>query len=154
MTEIWFYHLEQRPLEKVLPNLLEKCLEKGWKVVVESADETHLAMLDELLWTFSDDSFLPHGSARNGEAAMQPVYLTTGAENPNDAAVRFCVGGADPAPSLAPEASAYERIFVLFDGNDADLLAAARQQWAALKGKPHERAYWRQNEEGRWEKKV
>ncbi len=153
MTEVWFYHLERSPLERVLPVLLERSLARGWKAVVEAASAGRLQVLDDWLWTWSDESFLAHGTARDGDEAMQPVFLTNGPENPNAAAIRFCVEGADPAPSLQA-GTAYQRIIVLFDGNDADALAMARQQWAALKGSAHERTYWRQNEEGGWEKKA
>ena len=149
MSKVWFYHLERTSLEGVLPNLLEKCLNQGWHAVVEAPAEELVTRLDEWLWEFSKESFLPHGTARDGDPATQPVYLTAGPENPNAAQVRFCVGGADPSPCLA-HSPPYERVFVLFDGNDEAALARARLQWAALKGAPHERAYWAQNEEGRW----
>jgi DNA polymerase III subunit chi len=34
MTEVLFYHLQGMSLESVLPPLLEKSLERGWRVVV------------------------------------------------------------------------------------------------------------------------
>ena len=154
MTQVWFYHLERSTLERVLPTLLERSLARGWKAVVEAVNAERLQALDDWLWTWSDESFLAHGTVRDGDEAMQPVFLTTGPENPNAAAIRFCVDGADPAPSLQAGAPAYERIIVLFDGTDAGALQNARQQWVALKGSAHERTYWRQNDEGGWEKKA
>ena len=153
MTQIWFYHLESRPLESVLPVLVQKCLGQSWNAVVETTGEDRLTALDDLLWTFSDDSFIPHGTRRDGNAERQPVWLTTSPENPNAAKVRFCVDGADPSASLASEPP-YSRIFVLFDGRDEDALVTARQQWSALKGSPHERVYWKMNEDGVWQKKA
>src|SRR5207247_990495 len=98
MTEIVFYHLHRQPLERVLPALIEKSLERGWRVVVQAASPERVEVLDAHLWTFRDDSFLPHGDGRDGEAREQPVLLTTGADNPNGAAVRFLVEGA-PFPA-------------------------------------------------------
>jgi DNA polymerase-3 subunit chi len=129
MTEIWFYHLQRRTLDDVLPGLLERALQRGWRAVVQGATEERIAALDEHLWTYSEESFLPHGSAREGDPQAQPVFLTTGPENPNRAAVRVLIEGAEVVPILERD-EAYERLMVLFDGNDVDALAAARAQWS------------------------
>ncbi|MBN9024143.1 MAG: DNA polymerase III subunit chi, partial [Rhizobiales bacterium] len=94
MTEVLFYHLQQQPLEALLPGLLEKSLERGWRVVVEAGSPVRCDQLDALLWTYSDDSFLPHGLWRDPEAAQHPILITPGAGNPNGANVRFLVAGA------------------------------------------------------------
>jgi DNA polymerase-3 subunit chi len=154
MTEIWFYHLTSQPLERALPVLLEKSLERGWKVVVQGTGEERLASLDTLLWTYSESSFLAHGMARDGDGELQPVYLTTGAENPNGAAVRFCIEGADIAGVLEDPPKAYDRIILMFDGNDDEQLANARAQWKALKAQNRQLSYYQQDEEGRWSKKA
>ena len=88
MTEAVFYHLLRKPLEKALPELLEKSYERGWRVVVQAASEERVDALDAHLWTYRDDSFLPHGTAREGEAAAQPILITSGDHNPNGATVR------------------------------------------------------------------
>jgi len=98
MTEILFYHLQHQPLERVLPTLLEKSLERGWRVVVQTASEERAEALDAHLWTFRDDSFLPHGTWREGDAREQPILLTLHDDNPNGARVRFLIDGA-PLPA-------------------------------------------------------
>jgi DNA polymerase-3 subunit chi len=153
MTEIWFYHLQRRTLDDVLPGLLERALQRGWRAVVQGASEERIAALDEHLWTYSDESFLPHGSGREGEPRTQPIFLTTGPENPNGAAVRFLIEGAEVAPILE-RSETYERLMVLFDGNDAEALAAARTQWSELKTRGQTLSYWQQTDDGRWEKRA
>ena len=153
MTEIWFYHLQRQPLESVLPNLLEKSLEKGWRVAVQARSEERLDALDSWLWTYSDESFLAHGRARDGDSGMQPVYLTAGIENPNGAALRLFVEGAEMPPALAEASAPYARVVVLFDGNNAEELALARTQWKKVLVQGFSATYWQQNESGRWEKK-
>ena len=150
MTEVLFYHLQRQPLEAVLPMLLEKSLERGWRAVVRATSDERLAALDDHLWTFSDESFLPHGTDREPDAAEQPVVLTLSERNPNGAAVLFLVEGA-PVPD---DASTYERLVLLFDGNDEDALAAAREQWKGVKAAGHDATYWQQDARGRWEKKA
>ncbi|MBV9065819.1 MAG: DNA polymerase III subunit chi [Methylobacteriaceae bacterium] len=152
MTEIWFYHLQRRSLEDVLPGLLERALQRGWRAVVQGASDERIAALDEHLWTYSDDSFLPHASAREGDPEMQPIFLTTGSENPNGATVRFLIEGAEVAPVLERN-EGYARIMLLFDGNDAEALAAARAQWADLKARGNALSYWQQSADGKWEKR-
>jgi DNA polymerase III subunit chi len=152
MPEIWFYHLQRRSLNDVLPGLLERALQRGWRAVVQGATEERIAALDEHLWTYSDDSFLPHASAREGDPEMQPIFLTTGSENPNSATVRFLIEGAEVEPILERKEN-YERIMLLFDGNDAEALAAARAQWADLKPRGKPLSYWQQSADGSWQKR-
>ena len=151
MTEVWFYHLEHRSLEDVLPLLLERGLQRGWRAVVQAGSAERVAALDQRLWTYSDDSFLPHGTAADGDPASQPVFLTDGPENPNGAAMRVCLDGVEVEPLLA--ATAYERVMLLFDGRDDAAVTGARQQWSALKRAGHTIAYYQQTEDGRWEKR-
>src|SRR5690606_14168806 len=115
MTEVHFYHLQRQPLEKALPQLIEKCLERGWRCVVQAASDERVDALDALLWTYRDDGFLPHGTDREAEAAQMPVVLTTKDVNPNGAKARFLVDGA-----VAGDLKLYERAIFLFDGNDPD----------------------------------
>ncbi|MEO1918979.1 MAG: DNA polymerase III subunit chi, partial [Paracoccaceae bacterium] len=88
MAEVLFYHLTQTPLERTLPELLEKSLQRGWRVLVKGGDADRLAFLDGVLWTYRDDSFLPHGVAGEG-AEHQPIYLTVDDDEPNNADVLF-----------------------------------------------------------------
>ena len=153
MTDVWFYHLVGTKLEQVLPSLLEKSLERGWKAAVQAVSEPRLRALDEALWTHADESFLPHACMGDGEDARQPVLLMLGEGNPNAAQVRVFVEGADPMAALGA-GQAYERCIVLFDGDDPTDLAAARAQWTALKAAGHSVTYWQQAPSGRWEKKA
>ncbi len=148
-TEIYFYHLEQRSLDDVLPNLLERSLERGWRAAVQAASEERIEALNTLLWTYREESFLPHGTARDAAPEAHPIYLTTGEENPNGARVRFLVDGA----ALA-DVSGYDRIVFIFDGRDDDAVAKARANWQAARARGHAVSYWQQDEAGRWQKKA
>jgi DNA polymerase-3 subunit chi len=150
MTEILFYHLQRQPVERLLPTLLEKSIERGWRVVVQASSDERVDALDAHLWTYRDDGFLPHGTPKEGDAAQQPILLTTGGDNPNGAQVRFLIDGA-PVPA---DAAAYERIVLLFDGEDPDALAVARERWTEAKGSGFEATYWQPDEQGRWVKKA
>jgi DNA polymerase III subunit chi len=148
MTEMLFYHLQHQPLERVLPTLLEKSLERGWRVVVQAASEERVEALDAHLWTFRDDSFLPHGTWREAEALAQPVLLTVNADNPNGAAVRFLIDGA----TVPEDAEAYQRIVLIFDGEDPDAVAAARDRWREAKAKGFDVTYLQTDDAGRWQR--
>jgi DNA polymerase-3 subunit chi len=150
MAEILFYHLQGQKLEGVLPPLLEKSIARGWRVVVQGATEERLDALDAHLWTFRDDGFLPHGTWREPDAALQPVLLTVNEGNPNDAQVRFLIDGA----TMPPEAEGYERIVLMFDGDDEEAVAAARAQWADVKARGLAATYWQPDETGRWQQKA
>lgn len=148
-TEVYFYHLESRTLEQVLPTLLERSLERGWRAAVQAASQERVESLNTLLWTYREDSFLPHGATGDGTPHAQPIYLTDDEDNPNEAAVRFLVDGA----SLT-DASPYARVVYVFDGHDENAVAQAREAWAAAKEKGYAVSYWQQDEEGRWQKKA
>jgi DNA polymerase-3 subunit chi len=150
MTEMLFYHLQGQTPEDVLPGLLEKSLQRGWRVVVQGASEERIEALDAQLWTYRDDGFLPHGTWREQDAAQQPILLTLTEANPNAANVRFLIDGASPPA----DAETYARIVLLFDGEDADAVAAARAQWSEAKAKGFEATYWQPDEQGRWVKKA
>jgi DNA polymerase III subunit chi len=147
--EILFYHLEQSRLMQVLPSLLEKTLQRGWRAVVQADTRKQVDDLNNNLWTSSDDSFLPHGASDDGYSDEQPIYLTETTDNPNKAAIRFFVDGAQPG-----DIAGYERIVYLFDGHNEEQVANARQQWKRLVADGGEATYWRQNERGGWEKKA
>ena len=150
MTDILFYHLQNQPLERVLPVLLEKSVERGWKVVVEATSPERVEALDALLWTYDDSSFLPHGTDREADAALQPILITASAGRANSGSVRFLVDGAE----LPPDPETYERIVLLFDGNDPDAVDQARDQWKSARGGGHACTYWQQDEAGRWGKRA
>jgi len=149
MTEVHFYHLQKQPLEKALPVLIEKCLERGWNCVVQASSDERVDALDALLWTYRDDSFLAHATDREPEAAQNPVVLTAKDVNPNSASVRFLVDGA-----AAGDLARYERAIYLFDGNDPDAVDAARDNWKEAQGEGFETIYWQQDADGRWQKKA
>jgi DNA polymerase-3 subunit chi len=149
VTEVLFYHLQSQPLEQVLPGLLEKCLDRKWRVVVQLGSEERRDALDAHLWTYREEGFLPHGTVKDGHAAGQPVWLTAADDNPNAANVRFLADGAAPTTY-----GGYERVVLLFDGNDPDAVDRARVAWTAAKAEGHDATYWQQSDRGRWEKKA
>ncbi len=148
MTEVLFYHLERASLESVLPGFLEKTLERGWKAVVRCGTRETVTRIDEILWTYSDDSFLPH-SADTVRAPDQSIWLTDQSENPGGADLLFLV---DNAVVDAAEIGSLVRCVTIFDGGDDQAVAAARGFWKAVKVAGHDATYWKQSPAGRWEK--
>lgn len=148
-TEVNFYHLTRSSLEDALPLLLVKTLRAGERAVVMLGSTERVDALNTHLWTYDPDGFLPHGSAKDGEADRQPVWLTHLDENPNDAAFLFV---ADRAKS--ENVGDYRRCFELFDGRDDTAVADARERWKSYKSAGHNVIYWQQTQAGGWEKKA
>jgi DNA polymerase III subunit chi len=148
MAEVMFYHLEHKPWEQVLPGLLSKALERGWRCVVQIGREERVEEISELMWKSDADLFLTHGSKADGMAGMQPIWLTAGNENPNTATVRFFIEGA-----AVGDVSGLARVAILFDGRDENAVAEARNDWKRLKSEGHEISYWQQDENHRWQNK-
>ena len=149
MTEIRFYHLQRITLEQALPMLLERTLERGWKAVVMAGSENRVEALNNMLWTQSREGFLPHGSAKDGFADRQPVWLTEQDENPNGANVLFLIDGA-----ASDRLDDYDLCCEMFDGRDDAAVAGARVHWKTWLEAGHQLTYWQQTERGGWEKKA
>jgi len=149
VTDIGFYHLTRTPLERALPRLLEKVVSAGMRAVVVAGSAERVEALNGALWTYDPGSFLPHGSARDGNAAAQPIWLTDADDNPNAATMLVLVDG-----TTSPHLGDYQRCLDLFDGNDPDAVAAARERWTAAKAAGHGLTYWQQTESGGWQSKA
>ncbi len=150
MTEVLFYHLKGQTLEQVLPALLQKSLQRGWRVVVQASSDERVEGLDAHLWTWRDDSFLPHGTWRDSEASAHPILLTVNDANPNGAGVRFLVEGA----GMPDNAASYHRIVLLFDGADPEAVETARTRWGEAKAAGFDVTYWQADENGRWQRQA
>lgn len=149
MTDVGFYHLTRLRLDQALPRLLERALAAGHRAVVLAGSTERVEALNAQLWTYEERSWLPHGTAREGCAEDQPIWLSDREENPNGADLLFLVDG------VAPEyLASFARAFDLFDGADEEAVAAARRRWTAWRAAGHALAYWRQNERGGWEKQA
>lgn len=142
MSEIGFYHLTRTGLNAALPALLGRTLAAGEKAVVACADERQMTDLDNALWQCQNPDWLPHGTAQTPHPEWQPIYLTTGTENPAEARFLFRVGGVEASPE------GFTRVFDLFDGNNEDAVQAARQRWRAAKEAGHGLTYWKQEDRG------
>lgn len=149
MTEIRFYHLQRQTLEQALPQILEKVLDRGWRAVVVAGSEERVEMLNQHLWTYQSASFLPHGSAKDGFAEDQPIWLTDRQENPNGATVLIVTDGA-----AWDNVDAFTLCCELFDGRDPDAVRTAREKWRAYKDAGHDLTYWQQTERGGWDRKA
>jgi len=149
MAEILFYHLTESTLDEAFPGLVERSLSRGWRVGIQTVSEERRDSIDLLLWTFSDVSFVAHGSDKEPYPEHQPVLLTTSQENLNEATVRFLVEGAE-----LDLVGNYERLVVMFDGHDQEQLDKARAQWKTFKAENHQLTYWQQTPDRRWERKA
>jgi len=146
--EYWFYHLEASSVEGVLPGLLEKTLQKGWKALVK-LPEAQLKEMDDYLWTYKDDSFLPHGRDDEPLADQQPITLSSNAVSAEGHAAIFLLGGTDIANMTGAE-----RCMVMINGRSQDDVMRERKRWKALKEAGATLSYYQQNDRGSWEKKA
>ena len=145
MAEIGVYHLTRSPLDQALPRLLARTLAAGQRALVVGPDSAELEQLSSALW--AQPTWLPHGTAADGDPDLQPIWLSTEATALNGARFLFLVKGAS-----TDKAGNYDRVFDLFDGNDPDAVIAARLRWKSGKDGGHTLTYWQQTEGG-WQKK-
>ncbi|TRD22995.1 DNA polymerase III subunit chi [Palleronia caenipelagi] len=150
MGAVYFYHLTRRPLEAALPQLLARSLEQEWTVLVRGRNPRRLEQLDEQLWTFAEESFLPHGLSDGAEDPRHPILLTAGTLALGGRDCLMAIEGAEVDPA---EVGTAKRVCILFDGTDPAALERARDQWRGLTKEGLEAQYWSE-ESGRWEKKA
>ncbi len=148
MTEVRFHHLERRRLDQALPRLLERALEEGRRVLVRAPSDEMVAALNERLWTYDEASFLPHGAAGDGDPMTQPIFLTCEPDNLNAATMLVRLSGIEAGASD----DAFDLVVLMFDGRDETALADARNEWRRLKDQGRSISYWRESDEGGWEK--
>ncbi len=154
MTDVWFYHLERANLEGILPGLLEKTLERGWRALIVAGSDERAEMIDSFLWTFRDESFLPHGRTGEMQSPDHPVLIGTELSVQNGANLVFFVDGARPNDWQSPDITERDRCIFVFDGNLDAAVAAAREDWSKAKAAGHEVTYWQQSAGGKWEQKA
>ncbi|MDD4556753.1 MAG: DNA polymerase III subunit chi [Alphaproteobacteria bacterium] len=150
MTRVDFYHLQTQTLDNVLPKLVERAYDTGKKIKIKIGKEENIEKLNSLLWTYQEQSFLPHGSKKDGFSEMQPIFLSSDEENPNKSEILFLTDGAI---CELEEGTAYDRILNIFDGNSPEALETARNFWKLLKSHNLELFYWQQDSNGKWVQK-
>jgi DNA polymerase-3 subunit chi len=148
VSVVRFHHLERRRVDEALPGILEHAVEEGRRVIVRASSEDMAAALNERLWTYEDASFLPHGAAGDGDPMTQPIFLTSDIDNPNGATMLVRLSGAEAAEGD----EAFDLALLLFDGRDEASLAHARAEWRRLKDEGRAISYWRESDEGGWER--
>ena len=146
MVEIGFYHLTRTGLPEALARLLDRTLKADQRALVLCPDAARLKALDVALWSCPEPAWLPHGTAADGDPDLQPVWLSTEPDAANGARFLFLVDGAN-----TDQRSGFDRVFDLFDGNDPDKVAAARDRWRTAKDRGDALTYWKQGPRG-WEK--
>ena len=149
MAEFWFYHMTESRLEDALPRLVERSIERGIRVAIQTGSTGRRDALDTLLWTYREDSFLPHGTDECDQPEHQPILLTCRPDNINRASIRFYVDGAEPGAI-----EDYDRAVLMFDGLSDDEIGAARQYWKKYRDGGHSVSYWQQDRDGRWSRKA
>ncbi|WP_156850408.1 DNA polymerase III subunit chi [Bartonella refiksaydamii] len=147
--DILFYHLTQSTLEDILPTLVERALDRFGRVTIQCVSKEQCDAIDMRLWVYADEAFIGHGTECDQHPNLQPVFLTTGQENPNDSKIRFLIEGA-----VCLDINAYQRLAVIFDGRNDEQLNLVRAQWKKYKMENHDLAYWQQTEDRCWEKQV
>jgi DNA polymerase-3 subunit chi len=145
MTTIQFYHLLSTSRARAVPKLMEKVLASGAKAVILVNSDSMLKTMSDALWANDPASFLPHGTARDGHASEQPIYLALTDENPNGAEILCVLDG-----SLPQSVTNYSKLLDVFDGNDESETAAARTRWAHYKAAGFQLQYIKQQPGGGW----
>ena len=148
MPEVRFYHMMQKKLVEALPEILSKALEREYRIIVKAGDRELLKEIDENIWTYKASSFIPHSMTKNNHASEQPIWLTTGDDNPNNAKMLMLIDGVN-----SDEIDKMDLCCELFDGNDEDVVSTVREHWKEYKDKGYELSYFQQDEAGKWFKK-
>lgn len=146
--DIFFYHLTRSSLENTLPVLVERALDRFGRVTIQCLSKEQRDAIDNHLWVYADEAFIGHGTECDRYPNLQPIFLTTGHENPNDSKIRFLLEGA-----VCLDINTYQRLVVIFDGRNDAQLDLVRAQWKQYKAENHNLTYWQQTEDRGWKKR-
>ena len=149
MADIRFYHMEQSTLDKALPAITLKAWQSGKRVKIRVPDKKEATRLNDVLWTFQPDAFLPHGLSGDKNAARQPVLLSVEDDNANDAQILILTHGC-----TVNDVSAYSMVCEMLDGRVESQIKDARARWKIYKEAGYDLTYWQQDENGKWNKKA
>lgn len=150
MTEIRFYHLQKTPLEHALPMILEKALAAEYRILLRVPDEHIKKSLDSWLWTYRDDSFLPHATDKDKQVSRQPIVITDDTQdNPNGANMLVLTHGCTYA-----KPDDFKLCCEMLNGAVEEQVQSARSRWKDYKAQGLTVTYWAQDEQGRWAQKA
>jgi DNA polymerase III subunit chi len=115
MTRVDFYVLSEDAADARLRfacRLTEKAVEHGHRVYIQTATLTEAQRLDELLWTFSDGSFLAHEIAGEGTPSHSRVMVLLGDGDAPTSHRQLLINLTDRLPA---DFAAFERIAEIVD---------------------------------------
>ena len=145
MAEIYFYHLDQKPLSSILPDLVQRGLARGLRMTIETSVPENVQSLSDLLWSWDETSFIPHGFG-DDVGTQQPLWLCADAVNTNATTYRFYLDGAVP-----DSVDGLARAIIMVDSNSEEALATARNEWKKRKFEGRAVSYWKQDDGGKWQ---
>jgi DNA polymerase-3 subunit chi len=147
MPEIRFYHVQKLEKDAAIPALVSKAYDSGYRIVVLTESEQQTKKINELLWTWKDDSFLPHGTDKDEKPEDHPIWISSKNKNPNNATMVLLT-----APALETSLDDYELCCIMIDGQKPDDIEKGRIKWKELKEKGASLSYWQQENTGTWKK--
>ena len=78
MTEVIFVEVTASRMEMRACEIAEHTYAQGERLQIIALDEEQAARLDDLLWTYKPDNFIPHGIWKSMDSESdQPVLITT-----------------------------------------------------------------------------
>lgn len=149
MPQVDFYHLTQSTLDDALVMLVKKCQVAGKKALIQ-CPRPAAEVVDDALWTYDPESWLPHGLDDAAGAERADIWINSGPDgNPVSATFLFLLHGAE-----RPDMASFERVFNLFDGRSEAQVAQAREQWRSWQAaNALTMRYFAQDDTGRWEQR-
>ncbi len=149
MKEIRFYHLQRTTIKNALPAILEKALARGMRALILLENDDEIKQMDQWLWSYKQESFLPHGCDGDDKPQLHPIWITKKHENKNNANLLILTDGLD----WQGDVSGIELQCEIFH-DDAMILPKLRKKWQDVKTQDFISSYWQQDDHGRWQKKA
>jgi DNA polymerase-3 subunit chi len=91
-----FYKVQNENFIKTICLLVEKAYQSNYKIIIKTSDSLLENEINKTLWTYSQKTFIPHGSSKDPLPEKHPIYITTGEENPNKANLKIFVNSIEP----------------------------------------------------------
>jgi len=146
LQKAFFYNASHRDVVADITWLTENIFKKNNSIVIFCTDQETAKVVDDFLWSYKEDSFLPHALKKHEEVSLNPILVSTDLDEGFEHNVLIALNGV-----LINEKDwqRFAKIYYFFDDQDMTEKENARSMWKSFSSLDIDCKYWI-NEKNKW----